>query len=92
MGSTTITKATRGRLARKLEQDVDTSGGALCFLPHHGIRIIAGRKVHDLVLCYGCGHIRIHTSGVAERRLNLSGKPDDLDEFLLTAGVPLVPR
>ena len=61
VGYTTVEDAaTRQYIAAKLPRHVEAGGGgALCFEPHHGIRLISGRTVHDLVICYECGHVYI---------------------------------
>jgi hypothetical protein len=93
LGSTIVTDQTaRDRIATTLRQHINNSGGALCFDPHHGIRIISGGTLHDLVLCYECFHVHIYSPGLVARKLNLSGKPDYLDNILTAANVPLAPR
>ena len=85
--------ATRQYIAAKLPQQVEAGGGgALCFEPHHGIRLISGRTIHDLVICYECGHVYIYSSGLGVRYAGIAGNPDYLDEILTRAKVPLVPR
>jgi hypothetical protein len=86
--------AVRQRLAATLQQHVQAGGGAgaLCFNPHHGIRLIAGHTIHDILICYECGHVYIHSPGLGVRRVGVAGNMSYLDDVLTAAKVPLVPR
>jgi hypothetical protein len=76
-----------------LQQHVEAGGGgALCFDPHHAIRLIVGHTIHDIVICYECGHVYIYSTGIPVRRTSISGDVAYLDEILTAAKVPLAPR
>ena len=94
VGYTTVEDpATRQYIATTLPKHVQASNlGAMCFIPHHGIRLVSGRTIHDLVICYECGHVYIYSSGRDVRYVGISGDPAYLDKILTRAKVPLVPR
>lgn len=81
-----IDAATHQQLATTLQHDVRAGGaGDLCFLPRHGIRLIVGRTIHDLVICYQCGHGYIYSSGRPMRSVGIAGDPAYLDGILILA-------
>jgi hypothetical protein len=84
--------AVRERIAATLEKHVGAGGGgALCFEPRRAIRLIVGRTIHDLVICYECHHVYIHSTGMKQRRVGIAGDPKFLDDILIAANVPIVP-
>jgi hypothetical protein len=88
LGRTTVRDSkSRQRVVKELEEAVRRSKGegALCFIPHHGIRVQSGRVVHDLVICYTCGHLYIYSSGQPRREVTIRGPSDLLDSLLRAA-------
>ena len=85
--------ATRQKIATTLERDVRAGGlGALCFLPRHGIRLIVGRTIQDLVICYQCGQVEVYTNGRPVRGVGIAGDAAYLDGMLTNApNKPLPP-
>lgn len=85
--------AVRQHLVGTLQRQLEAGGGvAMCFIPHHGVRLISGRTIYDMVICYQCGHVLIYSTGRAERLLSISGDKDYLDEILATAKALSAPR
>ena len=83
---TVIDVATRQQLAAALQRDVQAGGvGDLCFLPRHGVRLITGRTIYDLVICYQCGHVYIYSSGQPMRSVGIAGSTAYLDGILTPA-------
>lgn len=75
--------ATRQQLAATLQCDVQAGGaGDLCFLPRHGVRLITGRTIHDLVICYQCDRVYIYSSGQPMRSVGIAGGTAYLDGIL----------
>jgi hypothetical protein len=33
---------------------------ALCFRPHHGLRVTSGKKSLDLLICFECGRVKVY--------------------------------
>ncbi|MGI8906985.1 MAG: hypothetical protein ACR2IE_10905 [Candidatus Sumerlaeaceae bacterium] len=64
---------------------------ATCFSPRHGVHAQRAGKTVDLLICYECGSIAVHSTvdggGVFTDK---SGRPV-LDEILQKADVPLAP-
>lgn len=69
-----------------MEDEIFAAG---CFQPHHAIRAIKGKKVVDMVICFGCSGVEI-TYGALEGRTHVSSTPQKFYDAVLTeAGVPL---
>ena len=83
----------RQHLLATLAAQLQAGGGVkMCFEPHHGVRLITGRTMLDLVICYRCGHVYLYSTGRPVRLLSISGERGCLDEILAAAKVPLAPR
>lgn len=81
----------RQDIAAKLALQVRAGrDGARCFEPHHGIRLVSGRAIHDPVICYECGHVYIYSSGLRARHVGIAGDPAYLDEILTRGKVSVV--
>ena len=66
---------TRKQLTGALFQAMaDQKAGALCFVPHHALRVVRGKKTVDLVLCFTCQWVDIYHGGKT-KRAPLSAKP-----------------
>lgn len=64
---------------------------AACFWPRHGVRVTAGGRTTDYVICFECHQARIYAGG--RRKARLTGRTPQavLDRYLAEAGVPLAP-
>jgi hypothetical protein len=93
LGKTTVKEAaTRGRLLTALNQGVKENDGqvAACFNPRHGIRVKAGDKTLDLVICFECYQVEVHEGGKRTGHFLTTGSPQRVfDEVLRAAGVEL---
>ena len=70
-------------IAADLRTSLQTQdGSAFCFQPHHGVRILAGQRFYDLVLCYHCHSYQLHTLDRPIRSGPLGGESTTLDRFL----------
>ena len=61
--------------------------GARCFIPRHGVRITAGGKDHDFVICFECGWLDPQSG---KKRVAISDKhAAAFNKILAGAKVPL---
>jgi hypothetical protein len=63
---------------------------AACFIPRHGIRAVAGAETIDLVVCFECDTVQVHSPGRGERpgSLPTSRAPEPaFDEILAAHGL-----
>ena len=68
-------------------------GPAYCFEPRHGVRVVDGAGTIDLVICYECGRMRVHSPDEWEGHILFFGYGRDLIRGVLQAdGVPLPPE
>jgi hypothetical protein len=66
---------------------------AMCFLPRHGIHVIQGGKVYDLVICFHCFQAEVFEDGQRSEHFLVSGSPEGLfDSVLSAAGIPLAEK
>lgn len=82
--------AERSRLFTSLGEGIrNVRFVAMCFDPHHGLRIVQGDKTIDLVLCFGCQQGKIHNyPGIKE--FSVSGTPWKVfDTALRNHGLPV---
>ena len=73
-------KSHRERLFDNLLRAIERSNGrrALCFLPRHGLRLIKGEEVLDLVICFQCDNADLY--GNEQSLIQLTGKSDVFNE------------
>jgi len=94
LGTTTIKDhSERTKLLRALRDGLASSSGvsAYCFKPRHGIRATLGGKTVDVVICFECLRVEVHTP--AEVYLLTSTSPQPVfDRALRRARVPLSNR
>ena len=80
----------RQQLLSALYQGIDEAndGGALCFVPRHGIRAAVGDETVDLVICFECSHFKVFGK---QKTLSLtsSSPASAFNAALGRAGVPL---
>jgi len=62
---------------------------AMCFEPHHAIRLNSNGHVYDYLLCYMCNQIEVYEDGKLISGLGATGSPDILNGLLTVAHVPL---
>jgi hypothetical protein len=82
----------RKRLADALRQGAEDNGGvaAACFIPRHGVRLKAGDKTIDLVICFQCLSVQVFDGDEAVKGFLTTGEPQkEFDAVLKAAGVPL---
>jgi hypothetical protein len=86
----------KGQAARKellgalrRSADANETGPAACFNPRHGLRLTAGGKAVDLVICFECLQVQVHDgSDKATGFLISAGPQPAFDRVLTAAGVP----
>lgn len=91
LGSVRVSGADRVRLLTALRTGVADHDGsvAACFIPHHGIRLKAGEKTTDLVVCFQCYQVKVYEGG-GESSFRVSRSPrDTFNEILDKAKVPV---
>lgn len=91
LGKTTVTGEARKALIKAFAAGVAEykESGARCFIPRHGIRVAAGGKTVDFVICFECAHVYAHV-GDAKQHFLVSESPAALFNKTLTdAGVAL---
>lgn len=71
-----------------------SEGTALCFIPHHGIRARKGKETVEIVICFTCSRIHLHTAqGKTEFQISDCYKfGREFDVVLTRLGVPLEPK
>ena len=97
LGKVEITEAPKlSQLVAALKESIDEhGGGAKCFWPRHGVRVLRGNRWVDYVICFQCGNVYEYTSASGSRRKEEGGrKPlkEILNRYLTDAGVPLAPE
>jgi hypothetical protein len=61
--------------------------GAMCFDPHHALRVTANGHTYDFVICYSCHHLRVYRDGTPLAQVEVSRSSNILDKMLDAAGV-----
>lgn len=93
LGKTTIKDAdTRKKLLDALAKGANDHDGTVvdCFNPRHGIRVKAGDKTIDLVICFECYQTEIYTGDQRTGGYQTARSPQPaLDKVLTDAKVPL---
>src|SRR5262249_35300364 len=93
LGKTTVKDAdTRKTLLAALEKGAKDNDGKVagCFNPRHGIRVKAGDKTIDLVICFECFSASVFTGDEKSGSFLTTGSPQPaLDKVLTDAKVPL---
>ena len=97
LGKAALKKETEGVSALKdaLYTAIEKSGKpARCFIPHHGIRAVAGEKTLDLVICFTCSYLDMYVNGerFGERLVIAKDPFPAYDKALADAQVPLGKR
>ena len=104
LGETVITSVeARRQVARAIQKGVKAWDGNLyhCFNPRHGLRVIRGAAVYDLLICFECQQIQIFDGEVIAGEVKvhetmldstgIGGPADGLNEILRAAHIPLEP-
>jgi hypothetical protein len=75
LGSTKVESAeVREMLVGALERSVsEAAGGAGCFNPRHGLRVVHGGRVIDLVICFECNWIKIFVDDREQQMFLIGG-------------------
>jgi hypothetical protein len=95
LGKVEVTDASKLRqLVVALKEGIDEhGGGAKCFWPRHGVRVVRGNQWVDYVICFQCGNVYEYTSasGARYKEEGNHRKPlkETLNKYLTDAGVPL---
>jgi hypothetical protein len=62
---------------------------AACFVPRHAIRVTAGNKTFDFMICYQCRQIQLFEQGVSKAVIGIPDAPESLNKLLTEAKIPL---
>lgn len=96
LGRTQITDpATRRKLYDALQTGAswNLTGTAKCFDPRHAIRVTAVDSTTDLLICFECLQVEVHSGAAQETKFIVNQKPEAVfDQVLQDAGVPLAPK
>lgn len=91
-----IDKEMRKKLLAAIEKGVADCGAleqAQCFIPHHGLRATAGKKMAELVICFRCRRIAVSVDQKLVKTVGTKDAPRALlDRVLKNAGPSLPPR
>ena len=69
------------------------AGLSLCFEPHHGLRITAGRHVYDYLLCYTCRGLEAFEDDKSIALVvNRVGSPETLNALLISHQIAISPH
>jgi hypothetical protein len=93
LGKTTVKDADmRKQLLAALAKGAADNKGVVagCFNPRHGIRVKAGDKTTDLVICFECFSASVYVGDEKAGSFLTTGSPQPaLDKVLMDAKVPL---
>jgi len=92
LGKTTLKdQAKRKEVLEALEKGMaESTAGARCFIPRHGVRAAYGGRSVDLVICFECGWVYVYDGDRDGPHLTTNGKPQPaFDKVLRDANVPL---
>lgn len=65
---------------------------AACFCPHHGLRVLQGKQIVDIVICFTCSNLVTYAAG-AKGDAHMGHQPEKYFNRLLTdAGANFDPR
>jgi hypothetical protein len=98
LGSTTLTGDAANGLVSALEEGASEPmfGPAACFLPRHGLRVMADGSRVDLVICFECNMARVYVESDGQETVEDSYLPghsaQDALNKVMNAGVPLPTR
>lgn len=60
-----------------------------CFRPRHGMRVIHASRTYDLIICFQCYQMIVHSPGGSKRYVGIDGTGAELNRILEEAKVPL---
>jgi hypothetical protein len=64
-----------------------------CFDPRHAIRVRSKGIITDLLICFECLQVEVHSDAAPETKFIVNRKPEPLfDQVLRDASVPLAPK
>jgi hypothetical protein len=96
LGRTMVTDpATRKRLYSALQSGArwNLPFPAMCFNPRHGIRVTAGGRTVDLVICFECSQVQVWQGGSHLTTFIVGQSPESVfDQALRDTGLPLAPK
>ena len=96
LGRTTVADApTRKRLNDALRAGARESDGTAerCFNPRHGVRVVRGDRIVDLVICFECLQVRVIENDQQSEGFLVSESPQAVfDDVLRSAGIPLADK
>lgn len=92
LGTTVLTTAQRDRIHASLHDSLGEKGSK-CFSPRHGLRIMDGHNVAELVICFECGWVYVYFSNGRSDRVGIRRPRDPaaFNEVLKAAGQRLAP-
>lgn len=89
----------RSELVELVLRGIQESDGtvAACFEPRHGIRAVKEGKVLDMLICYECLQVEIHTPELVEEKgrlgvLTSNSVEADVSRVYTSAGLALAPK
>ncbi len=62
---------------------------AMCFDPHHALRVVSGHHTYDFLLCFQCAQMEVYEDNKEIADLSASGSPDVLNGIFKKAGIPI---
>ena len=93
LGQTTVKDAQlRKKLVAALGDAIDNARASKkkCFDPRHAIRVIAGQKTYDFLICFECDYVYVYSDKKRVAIWNTTDRPKEaLDKVLKDAKVPL---
>ncbi len=92
LGRTWVGGARREKLVEALKSGVFWQGNIIfnCFVPRHGIRLIRGFQVVDLVISFECRQVQVYVPDEQADGFLISGSPQLVfNEILRGARIPL---
>ena len=93
MGKTVVADPdTRKTLFAAFRRGVNDHDGsvAMCFNPHHGLRVKSGTRTVDLVICFQCSQVHVFDDGKPGESFLISTSPcETFNDILEAAKVPL---
>ena len=60
----------------------NTGGGARCFIPRHGLRVVTASATNDFVICYQCLRVHAYNFSVSDSFYTSDSPGPTFDQFL----------
>jgi len=95
LGETSIDdRAEQKKLVDALQRGIAESDGTVagCFNPRHGIRVVVGDKIYDLVICFECLSALVYEDGTRRQQVLVTKSPQPTFDAALQAGGVKLPK